>query len=345
MWTPWSALRRWQRPDSDFSEEIRAHLALETDRLVAEGLSPRAAALEARRRFGNLTQAREDFHRRRTIHWVEALSRHFTRAARRLVHAPVFSFTVVLTLTLGIGATAAVFSLVDGVLLHPLPFARPGQLVDLSHSMSLRGLAHVDQSDATYLYYSAANHVFSGLGAYRATEVDLGGGAADPAHVDRVLAARASASAFQVLGVPPVRGRVFRDAEDRPGSPPAVILSERLWRARYHGDPAMLQRTLSIDGVPHQVIGIMPSGFALPDDRTMLWLPIGIDPTRTESANFDLRAVARLRNGVSQEAAAADLQLLLPRVPEAYPGRLTTGAIAITKMRAVVRPLQDVIVG
>ncbi|MGH7533102.1 MAG: permease prefix domain 1-containing protein, partial [Gemmatimonadales bacterium] len=146
MWTPWSALRRWRRPDSDFSEEISAHLALEADRLVVEGLSPRAAAFEARRRFGNLTQAREDFHRRRTVRWLEALLRHLTRAARRLVHAPVFSSTVVLTLTLGIGATAAVFSLVDGVLLRPLPFTHPAQLVDLSHSMTLQGITHVDQS-------------------------------------------------------------------------------------------------------------------------------------------------------------------------------------------------------
>ncbi|HET7023938.1 MAG TPA: ABC transporter permease [Gemmatimonadales bacterium] len=345
MWTPWSALRRWRRLDSDFSEEINAHLALEADRLVAEGLSPRAAALEARRRFGNLTQVTEDFHRRRTVRWIEVLLRHTSRAARRLVHAPVFSSTVVLTLTLGIGATAAVFSLVDGVLLRPLPFARPGQLVDLSHSLAVHGITHVDQSDATYLYYAAANRVFSGIGAYRLVDVDLAAATADAAHVDRVQATRASASTFQVLGVPPLRGRVFQDDEDRPGSIPVVILSERLWRTRYAADPAMLGRRVSVDGVPHQVVGIMPSGFAFPDEQTALWLPIGIDPTRTESANFDLRAVARLRAGVTPEAAAAELQRLLPQVPEAYPGRLTAGAIALTRMRAVVRPLRDVIVG
>ncbi|MGB7212212.1 MAG: ABC transporter permease [Gemmatimonadales bacterium] len=345
MWTPWSVIRRWRRPDSDFSEEISAHLALEADRLAAEGLAPHAAALEARRRFGNPMQAREAFHERRTVRWIEVLVRHASLASRRLAHAPVFSATVVLTLTLGIGATAAVFSLVDSVLLRPLPFAHPAQLVDLSHSMTLQGITHVDQSDATYLYYASANRVFTGIGAYRVVDVDLGAGAADPTQVDRVLAARASASTFRVLGVPPLRGRVFRDDEDRPGSIPVVVLSERVWRVRYGADPAMLDRTVMLDGVPHHVIGIMPSGFAFPDDQTALWLPIGIDPVRTRSANFDLRAVARLRNGVTPVAAAADLQQLLPHVPEAYPGRLTVGAITLTHMQTVVRPFQDVIVG
>jgi predicted permease len=348
MWNPLLALKRRRRRDADFSEEIAAHLALEADRLVAEGFSTTDAVYEARRRFGNVGLAQEAFHRRRTIGWLEASARQLRRAARRLVHAPLFSTTAVLTLALGIGATTAVFSLVDGVLLRPLPFVHPAQLVDLSHSMVLQGISHVDQSDATYLYYRQANHVFSGIGAYRTVAVNLsapGAGSGDPARAERIEAARASASLFGMLGLAPMKGRVFRANEDLPSAAPVVILGERLWKTRYASDPHIIGRTVMIDGVAHAVIGVMPERFTFPDERTALWLPIGIDPATTRSAAFDFRAVARLRPGVTLQAAAADLDKLLPHVPEAFPGRLTAPAIAMTHMHPVVRTLRDTMVG
>jgi predicted permease len=346
MWNPLLFRERRRRGDADFAEEIAAHLALEADRLIAEGFSPEDAAFEARRRFGNVGRAQEAFHDRRTIEWLEGLDRQVRRAARRLVRAPVFSITAVLTLMLGIGATTAVFSLVHGVLLRPLPFVRPAELVDLSHSMVLQGLTHVDQSDATFLHYRGENRVFTDIGAYHTTAVNLGtAGADDPARARRVEAARASASVFGVLGVAPLMGRGFREDEDLPGATPVVILGERLWKSRYAADPSILARTIAIDGIAHQVVGIMPQRFAFPDDRTELWIPIGIDPANTKSAAFDYRAVARLRTGITPEAAAADLQRLLPKVPQAFPGRLTAQAIELTHMRAEVRSLHDTMVG
>lgn len=332
-----------RRAETDFSEEIASHLALEADRLVAEGRAPEDAAFEARRRFGNVTRQQETFHAGRTIRWVETFPRQLGRAARRLTRAPTFSVTVALTLMLGIGATTAVFSLVDGILLRPLPFAHPSQLVDLSHTLDVRGLGQVDQSDATFLYYRSSSRSFSGVGAWRSIAVNLDVGAA--AHADRIDAARASASLFRVLSVTPIRGRTFRDDEDRPGDAPVAILSERLWRRQYGSDPGIIGRSIDVDGVPHEIIGVLPAQFEFPDPGTALWLPIGIDPLATRSAAFDFRAVARLRSGVTPAAAATELQRLLPRVPEAYPGRLTAAAIALTHMRAVVRPLRDVMVG
>ncbi|MFI5234575.1 MAG: ADOP family duplicated permease [Gemmatimonadales bacterium] len=343
MWNPLLRLQRRRRPEADFSAEVQAHLALETDRLVAEGLAPEEAAYEARRRFGNVGRAQEAFHHRRTIRWMEAIPQYLRRAARRLVRVPAFSATVALTLMLGIGATTAVFSLIDGVLLRPLPFAQPAELVDLSHTLVVQGVSQVDQSDATYLYYRDANHVFAGVGAYQATAVNLG--ATGPAQAARIPAARTSASLFEVLGVAPIKGRVFREDEDRPGGAPVVVLGERLWKAKYAADPGIIGRSIQIDGVPRAVIGIMPERFEFPDERTALWLPADIDPAKTESAAFDYRAVARLRKGVTPAAAAADLQKLLPHLPEAYPGRLTANAIELTHMRAVVRPLRDVMIG
>jgi predicted permease len=335
-----------RRDEGDFADEIAAHLALEAERLTADGLSPRDAVLEARRRFGNVGTVKERFHETQNVALWEAATRQLRSAARRLRRAPAFSATAALTLMLGIGATTAVFSLVDAVLLRPLPFPHPERLVDLSHTMTLQGVTNIDQSDATYLYYGAANHSFSSIGAYQSTAVNLSAtGAGDLAHAQRVQAARASASIFGLLQVPTLHGRAFGAAEDLPSAAPVVVLGERLWRSQYGADPRMLGRSLLIDGVAHTVIGIMPERFAFPDDGTQLWLPIGIDPARTESATFDLHAIGRLRDGVDVQTAANDLMKLLPLVPEAYPGRLSAQAIAITKMRPVVRPLAAAVVG
>jgi len=339
-------LGRRRRGEADFAAEIDAHLALETERLVAEGVPPADAAWEARRRFGNVGLAREAFHRRRASARLEALPRLLRHAARRLGRAPGFTVAATLTLTLGIGATTAVFSLVDGVLLRPLPWPRAAELVDLSHELTVQGVSRVPQSDGTYLYYRRANRVFSGIGAWRTVDVNLGAETGrDAADAERAEATRASASLFAVLGVAPLRGRVFRDDEDLPGAVPVVILSEALWRGRYGADPAIVGRRIAIDGVRREVVGVMPERFAFPDAGAALWLPIGIDAARTATAAFDYRAVARLLPGVTRAAAEADLRALLPRVPEAFPGRLTAPAIGATRMRPVVQPLRDVVVG
>jgi len=340
---PW--LRK-RRRDADFAAEVQAHLDLETARLMQAGMGPEQARLAARRDFGNVAAAQERFHDSRRPLWLESLRRDVRYAWRGLSRSPLFSAAAILTFGLGIGATTAVFTLVYGVLLRPMPFAQPDRLVDLSHTLVVSGLLHVDQSDATYLHYRRANHVFSGVGAYQALAVNLGaGGTSDASGGQRVPAARATASAFQVLGVTPLRGRLFTDAEDQPGQSPVALIGRRLWASRYGSDPAMVGKRIRIDGVSHEVIGIMPAGFAFPDAGTQLWLPAGIDPARTNSAVFGYRGVARLRAGVTPEAAEHDLQALLPQVPEVFPGRLTAGAITATHMRPVVRPLRDTIVG
>ncbi len=339
--------RFWKRrPASDFAAEIQAHLDIETARLVRAGMPPEEARLAARRDFGNVTAAQEHFHDAGRLLWFDNLARALRYALRGLTRNPVFAAAAILTFGLGIGATTAVFSLVYGVLLRPMPFAEPDRLVDLSHTLVVSGLLHVDQSDATYLHYRRANHGFSAVGAYQAMAVNLGaaGGDAD-ARSERVAAARTTASAFEVLGVAPVRGRLFTDAEDQPGQAPVALVGQRLWETRFGADPGLVGRMIRVDGVSHQVVGIMPRRFAFPDAATELWLPAGIDPTRTNSAVFTYRGVARMRSGITPAAAERDLEALLPTVPEAFPGRLTAGAITATHMRPVVRPLRDTVVG
>ena len=243
---------------------------------------------------------------------MSPISQSVRQATRRLLRARGFSIAAILTLMLGIGATTAVFSVVNAVLLRPLPFPNPDQLVDLSHTLSVSGVSRVDQSDATYLYYARANRAFSGIGAYRTVGVNIGGLAGTSAggddRAERVSAARVSASTLTVLGATPIRGRTFHAAEDLPSATPVVVLAEHLWRRKFAGDPSIVGRPLEVDGVRREVVGILPDEFDLPSTRTDVWLPIGIDPARTASAAFDYRGVGRLRPGVTIEAATSDLQ-------------------------------------
>ncbi len=273
------------------------------------------------------------------------------RAGRRLLRAPGFSVAALVTLTLGLGGAAAVFAVVNGVLLEPLPYPDPQRLVNLSHTLAISGLTRVNQSDATYLVYKSDNRVFTDVGLYREAAVNLmpaagggptGVGAATP---ERVSAGFVTGSVFGVLGARAVRGRTLSAADGQPGALPVVVLSNGLWRRAFGGDPRVLGRNVAIDGVEREVVGVMPARFDLPDATTSLWVPVSIDPAHTRSAAFDYHAVARLRPGVTPARAAADLQRLLPTVPVVYPGRLTAGAITATHMRAVVRPLRELVVG
>jgi putative ABC transport system permease protein len=279
---------------------------------------------------------------------VTSFFRSFAHTARRLRRAPAFSVAAALTLMLGIGATTAVFSVVNAVVLRPLPYPRPDRLVDLSHTLAVSGVLRVDQSDATFLHYRQANRVFSGVAAYRVTAINvgaLGGSNSENASAERVAVGRVTATTFAVLGASPLRGRVLTETDDQPSSPRVVVIGQRLWERKYGSDPAIVGRALEIDGMSHEVVGVMPADFGLPAARTDLWVPLRLDRTNTASAAFDYRGVARLRDGVSIATAAGDLQRLLPQVPDVFPGRLTAGAIEQTRMQAVVRPLRDVVVG
>ena len=267
----------------------------------------------------------------------------FRHAVRRLLKVPGFTVAGVLTLALGIGATTAVFSVVNAVLLRPLPYPAPDRLVSLSHTLVVGGNLQVEQSDASILIYQRHNRAFTHLGGYRTAAAGLSSAAG--ADAERVAAGLVTAGLFPALGVSPLRGRLFTEADDQPGAAPVVVIGQGLWARKFGGDPAILNRRLDVDGVPHEVIGIMPVGFRFPASDTALWLPMKLDPAKTDSATFDYKAVARLRDGVTNEAAAADLQALLLRVPEELPGRLTARAIEQTHMRASVRPLDAVIVG
>src|SRR6185312_13369679 len=181
------------------------------------------------------------------------------QTARRLLRAPGFTASAALTLMLGIGGTTAVFTVVNGVLLRPLPYAHADQLVDLSHTLAVAGIAHVDQSDATYLVYRAGNRVFTDVGAYEATSANVlpstGTGSGD---AERVPAARITASVLRVLEVGPHAGRALSEADVQPGAAPVALIGASLWKRKFGGDPSVIGRPVMVDGVERTIVGVMP---------------------------------------------------------------------------------------
>ncbi len=235
-------------------------------------------------------------------------------AARRLRRAPVFAAAVVLVLALGVGATTAVFGLVNGILLEPLPFPEPGRLVRLTHSVRETGPASVDQSDASVLLYQDAASAFDGVAAWAFADGNLGAFEQDEAAI-RVRAARVTSNFFVVLGVHPVFGRGFAPGEDRPGENHVVVLSHRIWQERFGGDPSAVGRQVVVNDVPRTIVGIMPPRFAYPANRVQVWLPLSLDPGQTNAASFRLVGIARLKRGVSSASAQADLARVLGASP------------------------------
>ncbi|MDB4874901.1 MAG: permease [Gemmatimonadetes bacterium] len=266
-------------------------------------------------------------------------------AWRRLRRAPLFSLTTLLVLALGIGATTALFSIVNGVLLRPLPYADPERLVSLAHSIVVPGINQVDQSDATFLLYQRHNTVFDGIGSYRDDEVNLASGTGNGADAERVSAVGVSASLLPTLGVTPLAGRTFAPGEDRTNVPGVVLLSQGLWEKKFGGDLHVVGSRVLIDGRPNQIIGIMPARFQFPRASAELWYPTHFDPEHSAPGSFNYQVVARLKPGVSRDAAAADLNRILPRMLDEFPSDIPPAMFEKVHLRSLIRPLRDVVIG
>jgi hypothetical protein len=238
---------------------------------------------------------------------MDALAQNLRFALRQLRKAPGFTITVVLTLALGIGATTAIFSLVEGILLRPLPFRDPDRLVLLGdHIGGNAGLAVTAREIGTY---ESASTAFSSIGGYMGTDFELSGGATP----EEVSAARMTASVFPTLGVEPILGRVFTKQEDDAHEPLAVI-SYALWLNRFHRDPNVLGESIALDRKSYSIIGVMPRSFEFPLqngqlDRTLLWVPMSLTADELTDRNAGIwgyNLVARLKDGVTAPQAAQD---------------------------------------
>jgi putative ABC transport system permease protein len=267
-------------------------------------------------------------------------------AARRLLRVPSFTVATVLVLALGIGATTVVFSVVNGVLLRPLPYPAPDRLVAMGHTVQVAGTGPVDESDAAVLFNQEHARAFDAIGAAQDRDVTLGVIAGDPAPPQRVSSAEVTANLFGgVLRVRPLLGRGFRAGEDRPRAAPVTILSYRLWMGRFHGHESAIGERLTVDGVSREIVGVMPRDFVYPVSAPELWLPLVLDPATANAGSFNNRGYGRLKTGVTIEAARADLERIIPGLLTEFPSGIPPAMWAQAHVRPTVAPLRGAMVG
>src|SRR5689334_3341843 len=256
----------------------------------------------------------------------------FKFAARQLLKHPGFAAVAVLTLALGIGANTAIFSVVNAVLLRPLPYPEPGQLVQLRADWS--GKPSTVIGSATFVEVKAQSQSLARIAAYAGGEMTLTG--VGPA--ERVVAGAVTADFFPLLGVQPALGRNFTKEEDTPNGPKAAILGHGLWQIRFGGDANVLGRTITLNQQSYTVVGILPARFQYPEPF-QLWTPLALGETggtfvKHGEGMMLLAAIARLKPGVTLEQAQTELQTIAQRVqaggPAATPGRRARGSGALT---------------
>lgn len=269
-------------------------------------------------------------------------------AWRSLRRAPVFTTTATLTLALGVGATTAIFSVVNAVLLRPLPYEGADRLVAIGHSAPGVKLAELGHSLGTYFTYRKLATAFEEVGLYKGASASL----ADPtgsSEPERLQVTYITPSVLPALRLSPQRGRRFQEEEAIPGSAPVVLLSDEFWRRRFGSDPSILGKTVQLDGRATEVVGIMPPSFHFPDAKTEAWLPLRLNPAQVQAGGFDYSGIGRLRAGASVATGLADIKQAFRRLPELYPtlapGMAMSAVIENARIEPTVVPLRDVVIG
>ncbi len=292
-----------KRVEDDLAAEVRSYLELSSDAKVRAGFDEKAAQRAAAVEFGGIEQVKEEVRDIRIGHWIETLGKDLRFGLRSLGKSPGFTAVTILTLALGIGANTAVFSIVNAVVLRPLPYQAPDRLVKIWPEKP-----NVSTSKADFVELKRAATSFDDLGAYSGWGFTLTG-SGDPA---RLVGARTTANLFSLLGVEAAVGRTFLPEEDQPGQEKVVLLSYGLWQSRFGADPQIVGRPITIDRAPYVVVGVMPRDFdflGLPSCD--LWLPAPLDSNNQDdySAAY-LTLIGRLKNVVKVEQAQSEITAL-----------------------------------
>jgi predicted permease len=294
--------------DDELREELEAHLEMETAEYVRRGMSYEAARRKALLASGGMVQAAEAVRDQRGLPWVEGIAADVRYALRALRRAPAFAAVVVVTLALGIGANTAIFSVVNAVILKPLPYPDAARLVFITSQFPGLGFDQFWVSVPEFVEFREHNHSFQDVGAYRAGAVNLG----TEDQPRRVNSAVVTSELMPVLGVPMLRGRQFSRADTLPGAEDVGILSSEVWRSAFGGDESVVGRVLPIDGEPTRIIGILPPGYDVHEQKVQVWLPLTLDPAKPGNrGGHNLYLVGRLKDGVSLSQAKADVETLL----------------------------------
>jgi putative ABC transport system permease protein len=330
--------RTWLSPravDQDFANELDAHLDMLTDENIRRGMPPEEARRAARIKLGGVTQLKETNHELRGLPFIETFLQDARYASRMLRKNPGFTAVAVLTLALGIGANTAIFSVVYAVLLKPLPYANPNQLVSAFQANTQNGVPETGTSYPNFEEWRAQNHVFSELATIDFHQLTLTG-RGEPSEVNTCVV---TPEHFAVLDVKPLQGRVFFPEDGKRGAPPVVIVSENLWRGTLGANPNILGSSIILDKRPFTVVGIMPAAFRSPfiNNKPEVWIPLVQDPLfgswMARRGGHWLAVFGRLKPGVSIAQAQAEMDAISERLASEFPAENKGWTVRLVPMQ------------
>src|SRR5215469_1452076 len=311
-----------QREERELDAEVRAHELLLADEKIRTGIDPQEARRQARLELGGLEQVKEQVREMRSGHVLEIFIQDVRFGLRMLRKSPGFTAVAALTLALGIGANTSIFSVVSAVLLRPLPYANPGQLIFVSEAKPEAGISGLGMSYPTFTELRDDNRLFSaiaGLGGHALVLTGHG----EPSEVSTVVV---TSEFFSVLAAEPLLGRVFVAEDGQRGAAPVVVLSENLWRDRFGADPRIISRSITLDMRPYTVIGVMPASFHTPflNQTNQVWIPLAQDPLFSVWMTKPLQehwmaVIARVRPDISSAQLRTDLDTIGARLANEFP--------------------------
>jgi predicted permease len=337
-----------QSVDSDLDHEVQSHLTMLIDENLRAGMSPGEAQRVARMELGGIEQVKEQVREKRIGNWLHSVFSDCRYGVRQLRKNPGFTAVAILTLALGIGANTAIFSVVDTVLLRPLPFQNPSRLVVFHEGVPKMGYPKMGFSPPDLAVFAREQKSSSAIGAFQNKHVNISG-RGEP---ERVVAARVSSPLFPLLGVQPMLGRIFTTDEDSPGHN-VVLLSHGLWQRRYGSAPNILGQTVALDRQPYTVIGVMPQNFEFPlrgpEDNGApadLWVPMAVTAAELQDwgGAYFTSVVGRLRPGVTVQQASSEAESLGPVILANYPPALTK-VFGKADLKVSASPFHEEVVG
>jgi predicted permease len=307
LWRRLRFLFRRRRLDAELTDELQFHLELKAHEYEESGMPLEEARSVARRQFGSTLHVREASRDFWGWRWLDDLVADVKIGLRILARRRTLALTAIASLTLGIGGAVTIFTVIHSVLLRPLPFRDPERLVRIwaaapnsPHFMEVPPLSD-------YVAWRERNSFFEDMAALLAREeVNLTGDGPP----EWLVGQKATASFFSLLGVRPLIGRTILESDETKGAAPVAILGYDLWQSRFQGDPRVLGSTVKIDGLAHEIIGVMPKGFGIPDSRVALWTPFDLRPATVRDSSYHVYVFARLKPGSSLETAQKAMTII-----------------------------------